>query len=121
MKGLTEIGGTHYEKKKYQPIQLIVELNLNFFQGNIIKYLTRYKDKNGAEDLHKALHYSQLGNSLHPTNNACIDYKGVQQVHTYCAENNLSRIILAILMYVLHQNWSSTCNLIEELIHREYE
>ena len=31
--------------------------NLNFFEGNIVKYITRWKDKNGLEDLHKAKQY----------------------------------------------------------------
>ena len=31
--------------------------NLNFFEGNIVKYITRWKDKNGVEDLHKAKQY----------------------------------------------------------------
>lgn len=31
--------------------------NLNFFEGNIVKYVTRWKDKNGVEDLHKAKQY----------------------------------------------------------------
>ena len=31
--------------------------SLNFFEGNIIKYITRWKDKNGVEDLHKAKQY----------------------------------------------------------------
>jgi len=31
--------------------------NLNFFEGNIVKYITRWKDKNGIEDLHKAKQY----------------------------------------------------------------
>ena len=31
--------------------------NLNFFEGNVIKYITRWKDKNGLEDLHKAKQY----------------------------------------------------------------
>jgi hypothetical protein len=31
--------------------------NLDFFEGNIVKYITRWKDKNGVEDLHKAKQY----------------------------------------------------------------
>jgi len=33
---------------------------LNFFQGNVIKYVCRYKDKNGIEDLKKIIHYCEL-------------------------------------------------------------
>jgi hypothetical protein len=33
---------------------------LSFFQGNVIKYVVRYKDKNGIEDLKKIIHYCEL-------------------------------------------------------------
>lgn len=53
----TQVGGTHYKKYKIQPIEYTLGNNLNFCQGNIIKYVTRYKDKNGIQDLEKAKHY----------------------------------------------------------------
>jgi hypothetical protein len=53
-------GGNHYKKYKIQPTEFIHTNNLNFIQGNVIKYLLRYKDKNGLEDLQKAKHYIDL-------------------------------------------------------------
>jgi hypothetical protein len=35
----------------------IIEYGMDFLEGNIIKYVTRYKDKNGIEDLKKAKWY----------------------------------------------------------------
>ena len=55
-----QIGGTHYSKMKIQPIDYIMENGLDYLQGNCIKYVTRYKDKNGKEDLLKAQHYIEL-------------------------------------------------------------
>ena len=52
-----QVGGSHYKDKKLQPWDIIDELNLNFYEGNALKYLIRYKDKNGVEDLKKAIHY----------------------------------------------------------------
>jgi len=52
-----QVGGEHYKNKKIQPITFIMENDLGFCEGNIIKYVTRYKDKNGLEDLKKARHY----------------------------------------------------------------
>jgi hypothetical protein len=52
-----QIGGTHYSSKAIQPIEYINANQLNYHQGNVIKYITRYKDKNGIEDLHKAIWY----------------------------------------------------------------
>ena len=53
-------GGNHYKKHKIQPYIFITKNNLNFFQGNVIKYVVRYKDKNGIEDLKKIIHYCEL-------------------------------------------------------------
>ena len=55
-----QIGGDHYSNLKIQPIEYIHENNLSYFQGNIIKYITRYKNKNGAEDIKKIIHYAQI-------------------------------------------------------------
>lgn len=53
----TQIGGDHYNKKAIQPIDYIIANDLNFCEGNVVKYITRYKDKNGVEDLKKAKQY----------------------------------------------------------------
>lgn len=50
-------GGNHYKTKGIQPWEYIVANDLGFFEGNVVKYVTRYKDKNGLEDLKKARHY----------------------------------------------------------------
>lgn len=60
----TQQGGTHYKDLKIQPIEYIHANDLDFFQGNIVKYATRHKDKNGAEDLRKVIHYAQLAIEL---------------------------------------------------------
>lgn len=53
-----QIGGNHYrfDHIKIQPWDYIAANNLDFFQGNIIKYITRWRDKGGVEDLLKARH-----------------------------------------------------------------
>ena len=57
MKIASQIGGSHYESKSYQPIEFIVKNNLFFAEGNVVKYLTRWRSKNGGEDLQKAKWY----------------------------------------------------------------
>jgi len=52
-----QIGGYHYKTKKIQPWDFIAANNLGYFEGNIIKYVSRWKEKNGIEDLRKARHY----------------------------------------------------------------
>lgn len=50
----------HYTDCSIQPIDYIWANNLNFLEGNIVKYVTRHKAKNGKEDLEKALFYLQM-------------------------------------------------------------
>jgi hypothetical protein len=50
----------HYTACAIQPIDYIWANNLNFLEGNVVKYVTRHKAKNGKEDLEKALYYLQM-------------------------------------------------------------
>lgn len=52
-----QVGGGHYKDLVIQPIEYTVKNNLSFLQGNVIKYITRYKTKAGVEDLKKVKHY----------------------------------------------------------------
>lgn len=56
----TQVGGDHYAKCAIQPIDYIMANGLDYLQGNVIKYVTRYKNKNGVEDLEKAAHYLRI-------------------------------------------------------------
>ena len=55
-----QIGGSHYKNMVIQPFEFISKNELTFFQGNVIKYVCRYKQKNGIQDLEKVIHYCQL-------------------------------------------------------------
>lgn len=55
-----QVGGNHYKNKKIQPIDYIIGNELGFCEGNVVKYITRYKDKNGLEDLKKAKQYIEF-------------------------------------------------------------
>jgi hypothetical protein len=56
----TQIAGNHYSKLRIQPMRYALENELNYGQANAVKYITRYKDKNGIEDLKKAIHCIEL-------------------------------------------------------------
>src|SRR6056300_1222323 len=55
-----QIGGNHYKDFHIHLYEFISKNKLSFFQGNVIKYVCRYKDKNGIEDLKKIIHYCEL-------------------------------------------------------------
>lgn len=52
-----QIAGSHYKSKAIQPWDYIAVNKLGYFEGNIVKYVTRWREKGGIEDLRKARHY----------------------------------------------------------------
>ena len=58
---LKQVGGSHYKDCKIQPVDYIVENNLTFLEGNVVKYITRHRRKGeGASDIEKVIHYCEL-------------------------------------------------------------
>ncbi len=55
-----QIGGDHYKKLAIQPFEYAMANNLNAGQTLVLRYITRYRDKNGIEDLRKARHVIDL-------------------------------------------------------------
>ncbi len=55
-----QVGGNHYKDLRFQPIEYIIKNELGFCEGNIVKYITRWKLKGGREDLEKVIHYAQI-------------------------------------------------------------
>ncbi len=53
----TQVGGDHYRDSEYQTWDFIWDMGLDYFQGNIIKYISRWKNKGGVKDLLKSEHY----------------------------------------------------------------
>lgn len=55
-----QVSGDHYKDKIIQPVEYIYLNNIGYMEGNVIKYITRWKDKGGVNDLRKAKHYIEL-------------------------------------------------------------
>ena len=55
-----QVEGDHYKKYTIQPIEFITKNNIPFIEGNIVKYICRWKDKGGSKDLDKVIHYVEL-------------------------------------------------------------
>lgn len=55
-----QVGGDHYKNFKIQPIEFIHKNRLGFIEGCVIKYICRYRAKNGLADLRKIQHYVDL-------------------------------------------------------------
>ena len=55
-----QVGGDHYKQYAIQPTKFALANGLDYAQSNAIKYIVRHKDKNGVQDLDKAIHYIEL-------------------------------------------------------------
>ena len=64
-----QVAGSHYKKHGIQPVEYIHTNNIGYFEGNVIKYVTRWRDKGGIADLEKAKHYIDLLIELEGKNN----------------------------------------------------
>lgn len=53
-------GGGHYKDMVIQPVEYIHKNGIGYFEGNVIKYVSRWRKKGGVEDLKKARHYIDL-------------------------------------------------------------
>lgn len=55
-----QVQGGHYKDMLIQPVEFIHANGIGYFEGNVIKYVTRWRKKNGVADLEKAKHYIEL-------------------------------------------------------------
>ncbi len=51
-----QVGGTHYHTE-YQHWDFVLDTGMDYFAAQVTKYVTRWRRKNGEEDLKKALHF----------------------------------------------------------------
>ena len=66
----TQVGGGHYKNMAIQPIEFIHANSIPFAEGSIIKYVSRWRAKNGIADLEKARHFIDLLIELERKNGA---------------------------------------------------
>lgn len=55
-----QVAGNHYKDLPIQPVEYIHANGIGYFEGNVIKYVSRWRAKNGIKDLEKAKHYIEL-------------------------------------------------------------
>jgi len=54
-----QVGGSHY-LMPIEPIDFIVKNNMEYREANVVKYVCRHKNKNGKQDIEKAIHYLEM-------------------------------------------------------------
>ena len=55
-----QVAGDHYKDLPIQPVEYIHANGIGYFEGNVIKYVSRWRSKGGVADLQKAKHYIEL-------------------------------------------------------------
>lgn len=55
-----QVGGDHYKSLAIQPVEYIRENDLGWYEGNIVKYITRHHQKGGRADVEKVIHYAEM-------------------------------------------------------------
>ena len=111
-----QIGGTHYKGLKIEPVELWAALDLNAFQGSIVKYVMRYKDKNGKQDLLKAKHYIEYIKQLTPKAFTPDTKEAAEYLERFIKENELSEAIEGIIVDVVYEDYDNALIWINGLI-----
>lgn len=115
----TQIGGSHYKDLAMQPIELITSLKCSFIQGCIIKYISRYKHKNGAQDIKKCIHYAQLALELKDSKH-CKNNDLSLNLNTYIRKNNMTILQRRIITQALYNNYVACIQYCKQLLCIEY-
>lgn len=116
-----QVGGSHYENLPFEPVQFFVYMNTNWFQGEVVKYCSRFLNKNGKEDLLKAQQICQLATQL-GLNQAKLfqDNDSENFIQQYCNQFEYSDRMELICQAVLKNNYPVAHIFIEQLIDRYY-
>ena len=114
----SEVGGDHYSKMKVEPIRLIEVMQLDFVQGNIVKYISRYKNKGGVEDLRKARHYCEIGSRRFDRSSYYREYNRAEEfaVNMYCEINGLGEIERNVIVNAMKNEYKECMEYIDSLI-----
>ena len=100
-----QVGGSHYESLKIEPIELFVKYNVNWFQGEAIKYCSRFLNKNGKQDLLKAIQVCDLADSLGLSIRPLFSMKLDRDfLNKYISQFEYSEVLGDIINYLLVDN-----------------
>lgn len=113
-----QVGGNHYKNMPMQPVELFAKTRCTAFQANIWKYITRYKAKNGKQDIEKCIHYAQLAEELKCYGKFNDDQ--MQLVNVFCLANQVSVIVGDIIVNAGNDNYKEVINLCKRIIDFEF-
>ena len=107
-----QVGGAHYKNLPFQPVELFAKTKCSAFQANIWKYITRYKYKDGWQDIRKCRHYAKLALELNCNCNISND----SVIEEFCRVNKLSPIQASIVRNAANNKYESVIKDCERLL-----
>ena len=112
-----QIGGSHYKDMPFQPIKLISMLDLDFFQGNVVKYVSRCKLKDGVRDLEKAKHYCRMAMEMKNSSPRAemMAPHVVSMSDDFALSNGLSWLVPHVIICVYRCKWEEAIKAIDDL------
>lgn len=104
----------------YQPIKFIIDVRADFIQGNIIKYVTRYRYKGGIEDLRKAIHYCDIAEELNVKSKSPVTISKLQTLcRRYVKNNELTDLQYYAIQFCCSGNYKWVKRNLKEIIKKE--
>lgn len=113
-----QVGGSHYKNMAMQPVEFAVKARLSFIQGCIVKYVSRYKSKNGKQDIEKVIHFAKLAIELNEQGDDFLSCLGL--AYTYCKANKFSQIQTNIIVSTVKEDYHNVVRYCSQLIKQEY-
>jgi len=74
-----QVGGDHYKSNAIQPWTYIIANELGYLEGNIVKYITRWRDKGGLQDIDKVIHYAEKLKEVEEIKKLREEHDGIQR------------------------------------------
>lgn len=117
-----QVAGNHYKKLTFQPDELFeICPELVNKQTSIIRYASRYRDKNGREDLMKAIHYCELGEEYTLGRyHRCPDSTRVAII-VFCRVNGFDKDIRDIMLLAAEKKYTKCRETIEHVVSMIYD
>lgn len=122
-----QVGGTHYNGVQIQHWDLVAANDLRYFEAQITRYVTRWKKKNGSQDVQKALHYlAKLKELLGASVSADVQLglppaRPVRLLWEFAGQNNLSDKEVLIFFTMLTYTTYAELEIAEKLISQLYD
>ena len=115
-----QVGGSHYETLKYEPVEAFIHYNLDWFQSEIIKYCSRFLRKNGKQDLDKAFQVADIAIGFGLDIDTSNEFKGDNFLEEYISQFEYYEVMSKLMIAVINKDYVLVKANINKLIEIYY-